>query len=229
MAIEMGNIPIPVKNDDWTVTSGAAGDSGTYRGFGSSWFNAENIAKEDWMRNEQSANLAFQRDLQQMQLSNAFNAEQAKLNRDWQSAEAEKSYERQIDMAKNQYQYAVEGMKAAGINPVLAFSQGADGSTGGHMPQASGGSSASSSSPSRSGSNYRPYHSSDPLNGIASAVLSFVGSVVGGKILQASKTAAQLAYLDKKIAGYKDNRAFTDAWKQEQQIARAYYRGRGNR
>lgn len=134
----------------------ATGD--TYRGIGSSWFNAENVAKEDWLRNEQSAQNAFLRDIYQMNLSNEFTASEAQKNRDWQER-----------MSNTSYQRAVQDMKLAGINPILAFQQG-----GASTP--SGGFS-SSSSPSRSGG-YSRSLSQDPLNSLLPAIIKmFAGAV----------------------------------------------------
>lgn len=92
----------------------------TYRGFGSSWFNAKAIAKED-----------FNRDVQLMNYQNQFSAREAQKNRDFQER-----------LSNSQYQRAVADMKKAGINPVLAFQQLGSAS----VPQ---GSQASSGSASR--------------------------------------------------------------------------------
>lgn len=58
--------------------------------------------------------------------NNAFNAEQAGLNRDFQR-----------EMSNTQYQRAVTDMKAAGLNPMLAYSQGGAGTPSGSAASAS--------------------------------------------------------------------------------------------
>jgi gas vesicle protein len=59
------------------------------------------------------------------QSNNAFNAEEAQKNRDWQE-----------QMRKTQYQTAIGDLKAAGLNPMLAYSQGGAGTPGGSTASA---------------------------------------------------------------------------------------------
>lgn len=131
---------------------------GTYRGVGSSWFNAENIAKEDFTRDQQAQALAFRRDLYQLGIQNAFNASEAQKSRDFSER-----------MSNTAYQRAVADMKLAGLNPVLAYQQG-----GSSVPSSA---SASSSDSSRS-SGYRNRGSSDPLSALLGVALQAVGLVV---------------------------------------------------
>lgn len=105
----------------------------------------------------------------------AFNAHQAQLQRDWQDAyykrsladsmasakqaqdfsksEREAAQAWQKMMSDTSYQRAVEDMKKAGINPILAYAQGGastPGSTGSHGVTYSGSSAAGSSASSSS-------------------------------------------------------------------------------
>lgn len=67
---------------------------------------------------------------------NAFNAQQAQLNRDFQADQAVKQMEFQERMSNTGYQRGTKDMLAAGLNPMLAYSQGPASSPSG--AQASG-------------------------------------------------------------------------------------------
>lgn len=53
-----------------------------------------------------------------------FNAEQAEINRQFTATEAQKNRDWQTQMSNTAYQRAMKDMAAAGLNPILAYSQG---------------------------------------------------------------------------------------------------------
>lgn len=180
------NVPITLK--------GSVNPSGTARGLGADWFNAENIAREDWLRNEQSADLALQRNLYQQTESNKFNAEEA---------EKQRAFER--EMSNTAYQRAVEDMKKAGINPILAFSQG-----GASTPQ---GVSASSTNPDAGqGNTGRGFHAD------TGSLISLISSIAGGMLN--AKNAI-------KVAGMHNNTSLKIARLNARGTTTNYYDGKG--
>lgn len=61
--------------------------------------------------------------------NSAFNADQARILRDWQEGQNQKAMDFSSNMAGTAYQRAVKDMQTAGLNPMLAYSQG-----GAHAP-----------------------------------------------------------------------------------------------
>lgn len=105
--------------------------------------NARNISYEDFMRSEFSAQKAYERDLDMFNKVSAFNASEAQKVRDFEER-----------MSNTAYQRAISDMKAAGINPILAVSNGGASTPSGSVAQASG--SRSSGNTYRSNSSYKP-------------------------------------------------------------------------
>lgn len=154
-----GNVPVPYGN--------------TNRGLFAGWFNAKNIAKEDYYRQ-----------MQQIDFQNAFNANQAELDRAFQSNEAQKQRDYDERMANTQYQRLMADLKASGLNPILAFQNGAAGASA-HGASASGSSRASSGSSSYKG------HVAD--SGGFMSFLASIANIFAGLYTTGAKNATALA------------------------------------
>lgn len=129
---------------------------GTWRGIGGDWFNGANIAREDFEANEIASENQLQRDLYLQDVANEFSATEAQKQRDWEER-----------MSNTSVQRAVEDMKVAGINPVLAVSHGAA------VPS---GAAASSSAP-RSSGGYSTKKAQDPIGNLITGILNLVGGI----------------------------------------------------
>lgn len=155
--------------------------SGAISGIGQSKTNDAN-------RDINQDNNAF--NAEQAALTRGFNSAEANTTREWGADQAQKQMDFQKEMSNTQYQRAVGDMSKAGLNPMLAYTQGGAGNLSGAQAsggQASGGQASASSSPTM-------------LNKAAAAMQSAQGAAAIQQMQAQTRVADTQADLNKATA-----------------------------